>query len=720
MSTLISSATTGKKAAPKAPPRRRPAAPAPPPPPKKAPTPVEESPTEAQAAPLVVSPASPATQKPAGRLNAGNQQVRFAEPVSDLGRPPSPRKAPEPPPAPVPAPTSEQAPQEATASVEQAPVIRDFAAQEEQPQAQQRTPDPSQQQSPQYEHRQIPVPQAPAPTAVMISGGQTEPTRAAKRTRDESAAPARQRKAPKRSSVRSNTTVQTEVEDDGQPGPSTRPRAQSPPVPRRMRLSDQQAFVPSPGPEDDDEGEENERPITPAKAPAKRKGKKIKTPARVQEDLDGDAEQHAQERDKEENQEPTAPKPKKPRKPRQKRAPKAKSAATTGAENQAERAAGEERPAEERNAEEEAAADDDDESDPELHEIDPNKLSMFKITYQKRYGKTSAREKEMQTIDWDEVARKRREAAEIPTASKKEKQRQAQLAQSQSTEDGVVQSTEDGATGAPTAEGDSEVAETRVQDYGLGFRLVDGEIVMDEDTLTVDRRAQAQAAIAEETFVEEVNDLTVRHNRMTYMNDRRRFEEDRIPVWKAKSEAWDEDNTDRFYEALRCWGTDFMIISRLFPGKNRAQIKKKFLREERLDPTRITASLLGKATTSSYSSTPLPPPRSMSLTDYATAANVPLSELNKFDSLEHANSLISDDMRDKELAMQAVMEEEVENERQKKVQQEQRAKGAAEKEKRKALSAAKKAARAKGQTYGTGTFGGVGGGDEDAGGGAEG
>ncbi|KAI3475324.1 hypothetical protein L1887_63302 [Cichorium endivia] len=41
---------------------------------------------------------------------------------------------------------------------------------------------------------------------------------------------------------------------------------------------------------------------------------------------------------------------------------------------------------------------------------------------------------------------------------------------------------------------------------GLGFRVVNGEIVEDEDTLQIDRRAQAQAEIAMQAPVEEEND----------------------------------------------------------------------------------------------------------------------------------------------------------------------------------------------------------------------
>ena len=51
-------------------------------------------------------------------------------------------------------------------------------------------------------------------------------------------------------------------------------------------------------------------------------------------------------------------------------------------------------------------------SDPEQHEVNPSTLSMFELSHDTRHGKVSEREKKMAEIDWDEVARKRREAIE--------------------------------------------------------------------------------------------------------------------------------------------------------------------------------------------------------------------------------------------------------------------------------------------------------------------
>jgi transcription factor TFIIIB component B'' len=505
-----------------------------------------------------------------------------------------------------------------------------------------------------------------APAQIETQGETARPVK-----RAAPATEARPRKAPKRNSTRSNATVQAQLEEDIVPGPSQIPRR--PPVARMMATAQDQtenADMP-------DAGVENgsvEPAAAPKKAPAKRKPRKVKTPAHVDEEEPAEGEEGSQ----------PAPKPKKPRKPRQTpakpRVKKGKKAqpAEEGAEAETEGV----------NAEEEEP-----ESDPEAHEIDPEALSMYTITKQKRYGKTSEREKKMAEIDWDEVKRKRRAEAEGAVTE------EAQQTNTQAKEGEASGSTEN-AEGTPAADGQAG-AITRAVQGGLGFRVVNGEIVEDEETLQIDRRAQAQAEMAMQAPVEEENDLTRFHNRTTYINDRKRDEKDRVPIWKSKSDPWTEDETDRFFDALRNWGTDFQIISQLFPPKTRAMIKKKFNREEKLDPARVNAALLGKD------------PVSMDLKGYASAANLDLADFNKFDSLEHAQSLISESMKDKEEAMRIAVKEAEETERQRAVHEAGKKKGREGAEERKKLAQAKKLARSKGMVYGAGTFGGFGGGGDE-------
>lgn len=665
MPTLISSATSGKKAAPKAPPRRRPAGP-PPPAAKPTPKPVETTLEDAAGSNIepsldAIPPTPPQTQQSPARPSVDSQHVRFAEPVTISQQSSQP--------------TGVSAPQQngAVATIEDR--ATDLSVSVQQSEAQQKEATVGADAVPQGESHTSPPPTNPArPEATTPQ--QTSRSAKRARTSEPSTAESQARKAPKRSSARSNAKVQAQVEDTNVPEPSQTPRR---PAVARMTATSQKATDASSGQDAGRvEDHENVESQSVKKAPAKRKTRKVKTPARVDEDegLNGESGQDS------------AAKPKKSRKPRQKRAPaksKAQNSPTEGSPDAAEAM-----------ADGEVAEDEQpDESDPELHEIDPEALSMYNITKHKRYGKTSEREKKMAEIDWDEVKRKRRlEAEGVVSEEPQASSQQKQLGNAESTEDA------DGNTAASK----QEAAETRAVQGGLGFRVVNGEIVEDEDTLQIDRRAQAQAEIALQAPVEEENDLTRFHNRTTYLNDRKRDEKDRVPVWKSKSDPWNEEETDRFYEALKNWGTDFQIISQLFPPKTRMQIKKKFNREERLDPERVNAALLGKDVVR------------MDLNAYAQAANLDISEFNKFDSLEHAQTIISESMRDKEEAMRVAVKEAEETERQRAVQEAQKKKGREAAESRKKLTQAKKAMRAKGLVWGAGTFGGFGGGDDDTGG----
>ena len=56
---------------------------------------------------------------------------------------------------------------------------------------------------------------------------------------------------------------------------------------------------------------------------------------------------------------------------------------------------------------------------------------------------------------------------------------------------------------------------------------------------------------------------------------------------KEKSEKWFQEETEKFYNALQIFGTDFSIIAKLLPGRTRKQIKNKFNKEERGNPEKI-------------------------------------------------------------------------------------------------------------------------------------
>ncbi|KAI7300339.1 hypothetical protein KC315_g17229 [Hortaea werneckii] len=399
-----------------------------------------------------------------------------------------------------------------------------------------------------------------------------------------------------------------------------------------------------------------------------------------------------------------------------------------------------------------AEEEEEDESDPEAHEHDPATVSMWDLTIDARHGKVSDREKKMAEIDWDEVARKRYEEIEKirngqqqqeeeeqrqrekeETERAKEKQQQGEDGSGEEDADGnkkkrkgkkgkkkdgenegIVQSTEGADGQADDAEAgadedndgneneDNDNAEADAQQpaqpsgtaAGPQLRLVNGEMVLDEESTNIaaEQAAAAEAAARDDIIVEEENDLTLRLNRLTGVNNRRRDPRERVPAWKLKSDPWGEEETDRFYSALQMFGTDFFLISKMFPPKTRKQIKLKFNREEKLDPQRVTDALLGRAHH---------PHRPMDLQHYAQETGTEVSDYTKYESYAHAEQVIKESLKDKEAAMQAALAEEEENARQAAIAEEQRAEAKRNMEERRA------GRRARGRKkMGAGTLGG--------------
>lgn len=357
---------------------------------------------------------------------------------------------------------------------------------------------------------------------------------------------------------------------------------------------------------------------------------------------------------------------------------------------------------------EEEEREEDSGSDPELHEIDPNAVSMWDLSHDAFHGKMSERGKAMEVIDWEAEKAKRRAAADLIASGG---QPGAAEGATDGTAEGVVPSTEGpNGTAVPAAENaegteqtdqigaapdppapEPQAAEAELapaeddEGDGIGFIVDDdGNIIEDPTTLVVNRQAEAMAAAAADRPVEEINDLTTLNNRTTWINTNRREPTDRVPLWKWKSDPWSEEQTDEFYDALRMFGTDFLIISKMFPPKTRRMIKAKFTREEKLDPQRINRALNGEET------------RKLDLDYYAQKTARDISVFTKYDSLKDAQDKIGDEMKERhaELATAAAQEEQRE----------------AEKRIQETLQKSKQVKKARKGKKGVGGFGGFGGG----------
>ncbi|MCJ1310143.1 Transcription factor TFIIIB component B [Agyrium rufum] len=117
---------------------------------------------------------------------------------------------------------------------------------------------------------------------------------------------------------------------------------------------------------------------------------------------------------------------------------------------------------------------------------------------------------------------------------------------------------------------------------GPQTQIINGEIVLVETSTRIDRHAMAEAERElANVEVEEENILTQRVTGSYGMQ-------------KLKPCHWNESDTDDFYNALRMFGTDFGIIARLFPGRTRRHVKRKFDMEEKYNAGRVTRTLAGE------------------------------------------------------------------------------------------------------------------------------
>ncbi|KAJ2002571.1 hypothetical protein H4R26_003539 [Coemansia thaxteri] len=111
------------------------------------------------------------------------------------------------------------------------------------------------------------------------------------------------------------------------------------------------------------------------------------------------------------------------------------------------------------------------------------------------------------------------------------------------------------------------------------MRIVDGKAVLDTESLVINRSDMAEAN-AEPLEVVDESSRKRFVNSLTYARKR------------ATRKRWTAEETEQFFCQLRAHGSDFEMIAAVMPDRNRYDIKNKFKREERLNPTRITNLLL--------------------------------------------------------------------------------------------------------------------------------
>ena len=60
---------------------------------------------------------------------------------------------------------------------------------------------------------------------------------------------------------------------------------------------------------------------------------------------------------------------------------------------------------------------------------------------------------------------------------------------------------------------------------------------------------------------------------------------------RVKADKWTVAETDLFFKSLSQYGTDFTLLSQLFPARTRKQLKNKFKKEERENYGRLEGAL---------------------------------------------------------------------------------------------------------------------------------
>jgi transcription factor TFIIIB component B'' len=197
--------------------------------------------------------------------------------------------------------------------------------------------------------------------------------------------------------------------------------------------------------------------------------------------------------------------------------------------------------------------------DAELIEIAPASVKMSELCKDIRTGKISKRETEIRNMELAKLERRQKEREETESPSNDQVKENGHRASPSDT----------GRAGEPLGTSQS----------GLQMRLVDGMIVLDTESLHVDRHADPSRDVGDLEDVVE-NQFTRKINQASFGK-------------RTKTQSWDEEMTDLFYRGLRMFGTDFMMICRMFPGRSRREIKLKFNNEERRDPDRIKEALMG-------------------------------------------------------------------------------------------------------------------------------
>jgi transcription factor TFIIIB component B'' len=206
-------------------------------------------------------------------------------------------------------------------------------------------------------------------------------------------------------------------------------------------------------------------------------------------------------------------------------------------------------------------------SDAEDEIIDPDVTYMDALAARDfRKGKKSDLEMQMRTVDWEAVKQRRREEDSRTIHSKAE----------QEAADRIL------------AEQGAELAAQAGAGPQMRLNEATNQLEIVPESGTIDREGDADREIAAMEVTED-RDITNRLTTRSFMKNNKRFPNDFLLPGQGR--RWTDPLTKLFYNGLRSFGTDFQMISQMFPGFTRRSIKTKFTREERDNPEGVKEAL---------------------------------------------------------------------------------------------------------------------------------
>ncbi|KAJ3037931.1 Transcription factor TFIIIB component B [Rhizophlyctis rosea] len=111
--------------------------------------------------------------------------------------------------------------------------------------------------------------------------------------------------------------------------------------------------------------------------------------------------------------------------------------------------------------------------------------------------------------------------------------------------------------------------------FGPKMKLVNGRMVIDMNSLMIE-----QARPDDDDDLEHVDEGQTR-----YVTSMSFSKKQRLRKWR-----WTDESTEKFYEALSYFGTNFELMSLIFPGLDRKHLRNKYNHEDKINPSRVTAA----------------------------------------------------------------------------------------------------------------------------------